>query len=188
MPILYRFWYIFAMTYYDDIYERAVDDYYLISSAEASEMGIPAIELVKLAKRGKLDHIGHGLYRLARYIPTAWDPYAIAVKRVGNNAFLSGESVIALLELAPTNPTRIFVATPKRVRKTLPDNLVLVKAPAESAITSYKGIPCQPVAEAIRSCIPLMMPSRLEEAVRNAYDQGFISENELTTIMEELAC
>ena len=37
------------MTYYDQIFDEAVGNYGLISSSKAKEMGIPAIELVKLA-------------------------------------------------------------------------------------------------------------------------------------------
>ena len=92
------------MSYYDDIYEVAADDYGLVSSATAQKMGVPAIELVKLAKRGRLIHVGRGLYRLARYVPTPYDSYAEAVALVGPEAYLFGESVIAMHGLAPTNP------------------------------------------------------------------------------------
>ena len=85
------------MTYYDDLYEHAVDNYYLVTTDDANNLGIPPVELAKLAKRGRLQNLGRGLYRLTRYVPSEFDPYAIAVARVVGSAYLYGESVLALL-------------------------------------------------------------------------------------------
>lgn len=38
---------------------------------------------------------------------------------MGADAYLYGESVLAMFSLCPTNPTKVFVATPKRVRRKL---------------------------------------------------------------------
>ena len=47
------------MSYYDDIYEVAVDHHYLISTDDAARIGVPSVELAKLAYRGKLENISH---------------------------------------------------------------------------------------------------------------------------------
>ena len=44
------------MTYYDDLYEHAVDNYYLVTTDDANNLGIPPVELAKLAKRGRLQN------------------------------------------------------------------------------------------------------------------------------------
>ena len=93
------------MTAYEKIYEESIGNYGLITSARASELGISNMALVLLAQRGRLIRIGRGLYRLAHWLPTEFDGYAQAVMSVGEEAYLYGESVIALLNLAPTNPT-----------------------------------------------------------------------------------
>ena len=43
----YRKWYSSAMTYYDDLYEHAVDNYYLVTTDDANNLGIPPVELRK---------------------------------------------------------------------------------------------------------------------------------------------
>ena len=73
------FWYTFAMKNYDAIYENAADNYGLITSSEAKTLGISNVELVKLAHRGRLHRVGHGVYRIMHYIPTAYDKYADAI-------------------------------------------------------------------------------------------------------------
>lgn len=174
------------MTYYDQIYDIAADNYYLISTHDAAKAGIPQVELAKLSHRGKLENIARGLYRLARYVPHPYDAYALAVARVGNGAYLFGESVIAMLELAPTNVNYICVATPNRTRKKLPD-FIRLKRPSEGeVITAYEGIPSQNVASAIRSARSTMMDERLRDAAKKAREQGYLLKGEYDELMEEM--
>lgn len=170
------------MTYYDDIYERAVDNYYLITTEDAKELNVPGVELAKLAKRGRLENLARGLYRLSRYVPSEFDAYAIAVASVGRAAYLYGESVLAMLRLTPTNPERIFVATTVRVRKKFPEGIRLVPQNEHAFVTCYEGIPCQSVKDAILACKNTIMPDRLREAVKRARAEGYLTKRE----MEEL--
>lgn len=174
------------MTYYDQIYEIAVDNYYLISSQDAAEAGIPPVELPKLAHRGRLENISRGLYRLAKYVPHPNDAYATAVARVGKGAYLFGESVIAMLGLAPTNPAYICVAMPSRTRKKLPASIRLKKPVTGELPTSYEGIPSQSVANAIRSARATMMDDRLRDAADKAYQEGYLAKAEHDTLIKEM--
>ena len=162
------------MSYYDDIYEIAVDNHGLISTQAARDAGIPSVELPKLAQRGKLENVSRGLYRLTRYVPTDNDDYATAVARLGEGAYLFGESVIAMLELAPTNPSYICVATPKRTRRKLPVNIRVKKPGTQDNLTLYDGILSQDVATAIRAAKATMMDDRLRDAAKEANRQGYL--------------
>lgn len=173
------------MSYYDDIYEIAVDNYYLITTKDAAEAGVPPIELAKLAHRGKLENISRGLYRLSKYVPSQYDPYAIAVARVGERAYLYGESVIGMLELAPTNPSYIYVAAPNRIRRNLPSSIRLRKPGADDVVTRYEGIPSQNVATAIRSAKLTMMDDRLRGATEKARAKGYITGREYKQIKKD---
>lgn len=174
------------MSYYDEIYEIAADNFYLISTRDAAEAGIPQVELAKLSHRGKLENITRGLYRLARYVPHPYDAYAIAVARVGEGAYLYGESVLAMLDLVPTNPNYIYVATPKRTRKKLPASIRLKKPSGNEFITYYEGIPSQYITSAIRSARHTMMNERLREAAKKAYEQGYLLKKEYDKLEKEM--
>lgn len=71
------------------------------------------------------------------------DTYAWAVMSVGPDALLFGESIIAMLGLAPTNPTRMFVATPRRTRRKLPNSIKVEWLRGIKPTATYNGIPCQ---------------------------------------------
>ena len=111
------FRYTFAMSKIENIYEIVTDNHGLITSARAREVEISSNELVRYAKRGRIAKVGHGLYQLEQWVPGPNDAHAWAVMSVGPDALLYGESVIALPDLTPTNPTRTFVAAPRRTRR-----------------------------------------------------------------------
>ncbi|MCL2024408.1 MAG: hypothetical protein FWG78_01325 [Coriobacteriia bacterium] len=172
------------MTQYDDIYEIGADNYGLVTIAEVKKLGISRKVMNALTARGRLLRRGYGVYKLAHYIPTPYDVYAEAVALVGSNAYLYGESVISMLELAPTNPARIFVATPARVRKTLPEHIIVIKADYQP--TNYDGVPSQSVTDAIRASMKSVMPDRLIDTVEEARRQGYIKETERIELLDEL--
>lgn len=175
------------MTHYQQLFEIAADNYGIVTSAQAKREGISDKEMSAIASRGRIRRLGRGVYKIVDYIPVENDPYAEAVALVGPEAFLFGESVLAMLHLAPTNPTRITVATPRRVRKQLPGHIRVEPAPADVEPTEYEGIPSEPVAEAICTCHGRLMPTRLEDATREARRQGYVTETEERKLLVELA-
>ena len=173
------------MTIMDDIY-GSVDDFGLITSSEAKELGVPNTELVQQARRGKLVRVGRGVYRVAVWPYQEQAPYAIAVKAAGENAYLYGESVLALLGLAPTDPRRIWIASPDRVRRNLGEGTVVLDRQAEEPTALYEGIPCQRVAGAIRAAVPAIGKERAEQAAEAALEGGYMTETDKSLITEEL--
>jgi predicted transcriptional regulator of viral defense system len=172
------------MTQYDVLYEIAVDNYGLVTVAKAERLGISRKAMNALTARGRLLRRGYGVYKLVHYIPTPYDIYAEAVALVGSNAYLYGESVISMLELAPTNLARIFVATPARMRKTLPEHIIAIKADYQP--TNYDGVPSQNVTDAIRVSMKSMMSDKLIDAVEEARRQGYVKETERIELLGEL--
>ncbi len=174
------------MTKYEEIFEIAADNHGLITSAQAREAGITNNELVQYARRGRVTKVGHGLYQLARWVPERNDAYAWAVMSVGPDAVLYGESVIAMLGLAPTNPARTFVAAPRRCRRALPEGLKVEQVDGIEPGATYDGIPCQSARDAILACKGKMLPERLMAAAEAARRQGLISEKEYRCLKREL--
>lgn len=174
------------MTHFDEIYEIAADGYGIVTTAQAREVGVTNGEMRRWCADGRLVRRGHGVYRLSRWVPTAYDTFAEAVALAGDGAYLWGDAVLSMHDLALVDPAAVTVATPRRVRRRLPDWVRLVSAPPEEKATQYEGIPSQSVAGALRSCKGAVMPQRLQEAVDVARSRGLISEDEHETLKEEL--
>ena len=174
------------MTIYDNIYEIAADNYGIITSAEAKESGASDKELSRIAGDGRLTRIGYGVYRIKHWVPTENDVFAESVALVGPGAYLYGESVIAMHGLAPTNPARVYVATPNRVRRSLPASIKVVKRPDCGDTTEYEGIPSQTIPAAILSCKGTLMAIRLVDAAKRARELGLIRSEDEAALLEDL--
>jgi predicted transcriptional regulator of viral defense system len=111
-----------------------------------------------------------------------------AVLRVGEDAVLAGDAVLALHDLGLANPRRIRVATPRRVRRRLPPFIkVEQRAVRRAEQTTYEGIPAMTVAEAIRDCRGLLIPERLVDAAAvEAAQAGLIRKAVANRLVEEL--
>ena len=97
------------------------------------------------------------------------DTYAWAVMSVGPDAPLYGESVIAMLGLALINPTRMFVATPRRTRRKLPDNVKAEWVRSIRPTAAYNG----PLPKRARCHLRMQRqipPDRLEAAAQTAHE------------------
>lgn len=173
------------MAIIDRIYEN-VDDFGLITPTEARALGLSGGELVQQARRGKLVRVGRGVYRMPIWPYQDAAPYAIAVKAAGEGAYLYGESVVALLGLAPTDPRRIWVASPNRIRRSLGEGVMIVWRRQPEPTTRYEGIPCQRAANAITSALPAIGMQRALQAAEAAHAGGYVSAVELESIEKEL--
>ena len=176
------------MSAYDVIFDEAIGNYGLFRTSQAKGLGISNATVLGLARRGRLVRMAHGLYRIDKYAPqpNGFDAYAIAVARVGADACLWGPSVLQAYRLCPTDPAKIYVATPARFRGKLPENIILKSRPKTAATCFVEGIRAQPVAQAILSSQHILMFDRLLEAVESAKSQGLLNAEEAHNTRKEL--
>ena len=174
------------MKHFDEIYEIAADGYGIVTASQAREAGVTTGEMSRWCADGKLVRRGHGVYKVARWVPTPLGPFAEAVALMGDGGFLWGESVLSMHGLALVDPRSVSVATPKRVRRKLPDWVKAVPAPKGASTTFYGGIPSQRVADAIKACEGSVMGERLAEAAKLARAEGLVTSGEYENLMKGL--
>ncbi len=161
--------------------------YGYVTTADARALGIPVMELGKLAARGQIRHVSYGLYRFDELPPTRYDQFFEAVARVGSDAHLTGDAVLALHNLALVNPRQVRVGTPRRVRAKLPEWIKVVNERVEPEnLTRYELIPSTTVAHAIRDCRGTVMSDRLLTAVDEARREGLVTAAEERELRDEL--
>lgn len=171
-------------TYRKALWDIAVDQYGYVTTRQAGRAGIPAVELAKLAHRGHLSNISYGLYRMNDLPTTERDTFAAAVLRVGEDAYLMGESTLALYGLASINPRLVWVGTPHRTRAKHPSWLKVIKRdlPAEK-LTLYEGVPTVTVGQALLDCRGRVMTQRLIEAAQRAFEEGLVPSGEREALL-----
>lgn len=172
------------MSKIQDIYD-AVDDFGLITSREAHEIGVSSAELVQYANRGRLERVARGVYQMPVWPYQEEQFYAIAIKAAGEGSYLLGETVVQLLDLAPTDPRRLWVGTTKRVRRNVGVGIKLVWRRSADRVSAYKGVPCQLLVDAIVFGGKMTMgPDRACVAASRGRAEGYLTQDEFELISE----
>lgn len=177
------------MTYREDLWEIAATQHAIVTTRDAEEAAVPAVELRKLASRGALEHIAHGVYRHRQVPLTRYTQPAAAVAAVGPGAYLEWDAVLSLYDLALVNPVAIQVATPRRFRGTVPPYVRVNPAHShhtEHDITHHEGIPGLTVNAALREASQRIPHDRIRAAAHTAFARDLISPTEHRTLLKLL--
>jgi len=173
------------MSHYADIQSMAFDCHGYFTSANARKAGIRSCELDRWVKIGRLERPARGVYRLSSHPPSPLEPYVRAALAVGPGSAIYGESVLGMLNLIPTNPSWIYVASPIRIRRKLGDGIKVIVTTIGDA-ENHEGIPMQRVSDAIRSARGYVGRERRMRAAEEAFRQGYVMEPEYKRLMKEI--
>lgn len=173
------------MSHYDEIQVLALDCHGYFTTAAARRAGVRSCELDRWIKSGRIENPARGVYRVANYPSSSVEPYILAVLSAGVDSALYGESVLGFLNLTSVNPSWIYVANPRRIRKKVGGGVRIVKEDiGETEV--HDGIPIQNVADAIRSTRGSVLKERRLQAAREGFRLGYINKREYTKLLKDL--
>lgn len=171
-----------AKTVFDVLLERAVDRHGLVTTDDARDLGLDPAQLRVLAARGKLEHSGRGVYRVAALPVDDLLPYAEALAWAHGRAVISHESALAMRGIGDFNPTRmdLNVSPGYLPRRAVPRTIRLWRDPIPDAtVEVVSGIPVTRVYTAIRQVLSGGSDTYLaRRAIGDAYRQGHLNANE----------
>ena len=174
------------MTIMDQILGIAGDQYGYITTRQATDAGIPPVELRKLAQRGRLDHPAHGVYRVAAFPHRVNEELMEATLWADGRGVISHESAVVVWGLADVNPRLIHVTVPPPYRpRKQGGNLyrIWTRDLATSEIDEVDGIPTVTPERAILDSVRQGLQRRfVEQAILTARNrQLFGRETEMRT-------
>ena len=173
------------MTHRQTLRELAHEYHGVVTVRDAERNGVPGVEVRKLASRGALTRLGHGVYLMTEAPTDELTEFAAAVALVGRDGILVDESVLAAHDLAQVNLRRIKVATLARIRRQLPPTVEIVRRHVAEH-DELDGIPVMRLGDALLSSRGAVMPSRLVDAARTAAARGLIDHEEAMEVINEL--
>ncbi|MGC4112219.1 MAG: type IV toxin-antitoxin system AbiEi family antitoxin domain-containing protein [Nocardioides sp.] len=177
------------MTYRQELWEIAAANHGVVTTRQAEEVGVPAEQLRILAARGALTRLAYGVYRHNGVPLDSRTELAAALAAAGPDAFLEGDTVLAMHGLALVNPNKIHVGTARPRRNTPPRNTVVRARPNvdERELTSYDGLRAVTVRQALIDAADHVPVERLLAAVGEAENQELLDELEATEVRGVLA-
>lgn len=167
---------------YSQLADWAAETFGYVTADDARELGIPVGTLNALSRRGQLERVAHGIYRVPLIPPSRLDQYKLATLWPDGRGHISHESALELYGISDVNPDKLHITVPTayRTHRKLPDLYVLhredLKAPERG---SFEGIPVASAAKAIRQLAEQhIRPSLLAQAIDEAVDAGWLHRRE----------
>lgn len=100
------------MTLLDRFIEVAAEQRGFVTSADAAAVGVNPVELRKMAARGRLERVAHGVYRIRAFPHRPNDELMVAVLWTGKRGAIAAQTALGLHELCDVNPRRIDLVVP----------------------------------------------------------------------------
>jgi predicted transcriptional regulator of viral defense system len=175
---------------YKQLAERAADNYGYLTGQDARELGVPIGTLNALARRGQLDRIEHGIYRVPLIPPSRLDQYKLATLWPGGRGLISHESALDLYSISDVNPAKLHIAVPRtyRTHRKIPALYVLHSDEVANVDrSSVEGIAVVSVSKAIRQVHEQHLRLTLvEQAIDDAEREGWLHRREAGELRREL--
>jgi predicted transcriptional regulator of viral defense system len=164
------------MTIRDRLVEHAIEQHGYVTTRDARNLGIDPTQLRLLAGRGRLEHVGRGVYRVPILPRGEQDEFAAAIAWTLGRGVISHESALALHDLADVNSPRIHLTVPRNNHpRAAGGDLYVVhrREPLGKDIARVDGIPVTTVARTIVDCMVVGTdPYQLRAAIDRAESAG----------------
>jgi len=165
---------------FNDLAELAADRFGLVTLADTRAVGYRDSSVAQMARRGRLERISQGVYRipfmpggrLGSYMEAALWP-------VGARGVLSHETALDLWEVSDVNPAKVHITVPSahRTQRDVPASYVVHREDLDaSEIGDIEGVPVVALERAIRDCaVDGVGLDLIEQAVRNGRGRGLLT-------------
>ncbi|MDR1450437.1 MAG: type IV toxin-antitoxin system AbiEi family antitoxin domain-containing protein [Propionibacteriaceae bacterium] len=164
----------------DRLREVALDQHGFVRTSQALDAEVSEASLGMLARRGRLERVARGLYRVPQVPATRFDPYMKAVLWTGfPEACLSHDSALDAWEISDINPdlVHVTVGSGRRIRRrAAPAGYAIHRQDlAPEQVTWWESIPTATPATAIAQCLETGVPTYLiRQALERAGRTGLV--------------
>lgn len=167
----------------------------LVTASQARAIGIVDSVLARMTRRGKLNRVARGVYRIPYFPSDRLSQYreAILWARASHgpeNLALSHETALAVYGISDVNPSRVHITVPKdaRLRRRKPKWIVIHRGTlSPSDVTMHEGLPATTVAKSVLDVVDETGRLGLaRQAIKDARTEGYISAVEADRITRQL--
>lgn len=175
---------------YNILAEIAVDQHGYVTTQDAEEHGVDPHRLIEMAKRGNIERVAHGVYRMPIVAPTGLEQLVEATLWPRRRGVLSHETALDLHDLCDVNPAKIHITLPLayRLSRPVPPLYEIHRRDLDAGeVTRYEGIPVVTPLRAILDGIEThLRGDLLRQAIETARKRGLVKRGELEKL-DELA-
>lgn len=160
--------------------DAANDQYGYVTIEDAAAAGVNSVRLAQMGRRGQLERVTRGLYRVPTHPRGPLDLYLEAALWPRGLGVLSDGTALDLLDLCDVDPARIHITVPKAYRNwraETPKAYIFHRRDLDPAdVTRHEGIPIVTAARAILDGIASRLGDALiDQAIDTAARRGLLT-------------
>ena len=167
----------------------------LVTASQARAIGIVDSVLARMTRRGKLERVARGVYRIPYFPADRLSQYreAILWARASHGpekVALSHETALAVYGISDVNPSQVHITVPNgaRLRRRKPKWIVIHRGTlSPTDVTMHEGLPVTTVERSVLDVVDETGRLGLaRQALKDARKEGFISAAEVSRITRRL--
>lgn len=175
---------------YSAVFEVAADHFGYIRVEQARQVDVSPKTLHMMAKRGTLERVSTGLYRVVALAPSAHSEYMEAsLWPRGAQGVVSHDSALVLHELSDVNPAKIHITLPRgyRVNRPVPPVYAIHSADlSDHEVEQVNGIPVTtPTRTIVDCCRDHLGPALIRQAIDDAVRKGLLGASQAERLRME---
>ncbi len=180
---------------YRIVYDIADGQQGYFTAAQAVTAGTPKAHLPDMLRRGVVERISRGVYRLIAYPRAATAQYMEASLWPGGHrqnvqGVISHESALAFHDLSDVSPTKVHISVPEnlRIRRTVPRYLRVHHADLDASdVEWHEGLPVTTAVRTIRDCHAAHLgPALIRQAIDDGRRRGLLTASQAKALGTEL--
>lgn len=176
---------------YNVLFEAAADQHGYLTTEQALSQGIDRRTLAKMAERGTVERISHGVYRLIQFPISEWTQYMEAsLWPQGVRGVISHDSALDIYELSDVNPSKVHITVPTthRIRRVPPRYLTVYWADLpESDVRLFEGFLITTPERAIRdSAAAFLGDALIEQAIDDGVRKHYFNQSKAEQLRREV--
>ena len=162
------------------LYSLAEDQMGYVTTAQGRGAGVSAEAMVMMERRGRLERVSRGVYRLVEFPTVAHAQYMQATLwPYGCRGVLSHETALSLYQLSDVAPAKVHITVPIgfRVQRVIPGYLVVHHEDLPSGdVSRLEAMPITTPTRTIRDCIAAHLgPALVRQAIEEARRAGMLN-------------
>ena len=175
---------------YEKILDLASDQFGYLTTAQGMERGVSYNALRMMAKRGGLERVSWGVYRMPIFPSSPYAEYMEATLwPAGVRGVISHQSALAIRGLSDVSPVKIHITLPGdfRIRRAVPAHLAVHHANlSDKDVTVFESILATTVRRAIEDCYHAHLgPALLRQALEDSVREGHLTPTEAAQMERE---
>jgi predicted transcriptional regulator of viral defense system len=173
------------------LFEAAEAQHGYITAAQATAEGIDYRTLGMMARRGIVERLSRGVYRLSQYPPFRHGQYMEATlwPQDGVPAVLSHESALEFHGMSDASPNRVHITVPRshRIRRAIPRHLVVHHEPLlPDDVEMLDAVRVTTPFRTIQDCIRAHLSTRLvQQAIEDGRRSGKLTQRQAVELKRE---